>query len=72
MKTRTIRIIDGRYNEQFKVPDGGHITVDGKPYQVHFLDETHFEINGTCYHICQFGKLVIDRGRNVRPHKMEG
>ena len=31
METKTIRIIDGQYNEQFRIPDGGYSTVDGKP-----------------------------------------
>jgi hypothetical protein len=67
---REIRIIDGSYNEKFRVPDGGYITVDGKPYQLHYLDETHFSIKGSgCWHICQFGERVIDRGQDVR--KME-
>lgn len=71
MEARTIRIIDGRYNEQFRVADGGYITVDGEPYQLHYCDETHFRIGSTHYHICQFGERVIDRGRVVRPHTVE-
>ncbi|MDR2668395.1 MAG: hypothetical protein LBC14_00405 [Desulfovibrio sp.] len=66
---REIRIIDGSYNEKFCVPDGGYITVDGTPYQLHYVDETHFSINGTYWNICQFGERVVDRGRDVR--KME-
>lgn len=71
-ETKMIRIIDGQYNEKFRVADGGYINVDGKPYQVHYCDETHFRIGSTHYHICQFGERVIDRGRDVRPHTMEG
>ena len=69
--SRLIRIIDGRYNEQFRVQDGGFITVDGQPYQLRYLDETHFEVCGRCWHICQFGERVIDRGRNVQPNTPE-
>jgi hypothetical protein len=67
MEAKTIRIIDGHYNLQFTVEDGGWITVDGKPHQVHYLDETHFAIGRyrECFHICQFGELSIDRGRIV-------
>lgn len=65
METKMIRIIDGRYNEQFRVEDGGHITVDGKPYQVRYLDETHFQVAGRCFHICEFGERVIDKGQTV-------
>lgn len=68
---KMIRIIDGQYNEKFCVADGGFITVDGKPYQLRYLDETHFETCGRCWHICQFGEQVIDRGRDVQPHTPE-
>jgi hypothetical protein len=44
------------------VEDSGWITVDGKEYQVHYVDETHFRINREYFHICQFGEKVIDRG----------
>lgn len=71
MDSKTIRIIDWRYSEKFRVADGGFITVDGEPYQVHYIDETHFRIGSSYYHICQFGERVIDRGRDVRPHTPE-
>ena len=62
-EARTIRIIDGRYNLQFTVEDGGWITVNGKPYQLEYLDETHFRaVGGRCLHICEFGERVIDQG----------
>lgn len=60
--SRTVRIIDGQYNLKFTVKDQGWITVDGKPYQLHYIDETHFRINRQYFHICQFGATVIDRG----------
>ncbi len=63
--SRKIRIIDGHYNLQFTVDDRGWIVVDGKPYQVHYIDETHFRINRQYFHICQFGETVIDRGSIV-------
>ena len=64
-ENRTIRIIDGNYNLQFTVQDGEWIDVDGKQYQLFYLDETHFQINGKCWHICQFGEKVVDRGSTV-------
>jgi hypothetical protein len=47
------------------VEDGGWLTVDGKPYQVHYLYETHFAIGRyrECFHILQFEELSIERGR---------
>ena len=68
MNTKTIRIIDGRYNLKFTVRDGGQIRAEGKLWTLHYLDETHFrivgpsQVAGICYHICEFGEKVIDRG----------
>ena len=74
METRTIRIIDGRYNPQFTVQDGGCITVDGKLYRLRYCDETHFKAENAetgksagFFHICQFGEKVVDQGREVLP-----
>jgi hypothetical protein len=70
-ESKTIRIIDGRYNPQFTVLDGEYITVDGKLYRLHYVDETHFKTEnvetGRCtfFHICQFGENVIDQGSIV-------
>jgi riboflavin synthase alpha subunit len=73
---KMIRIINGRYEEQFTVPDGGSITVDGVQYRLHYIDETHFQAtnvetgrNANYFHICQFGQLVIDQGQEVLPVK---
>ncbi len=58
---KQIRIIDGCYNELFKVPDGGQIKTiqDGHEtiHTLYYLDETHFRIgkSGRVYHICEFG-----------------
>lgn len=67
-ETKLIRIIDGRYNPKFTVPDGGFITVNGLPYQLRYMDETHFEATGRCFHICQFGEMIIDKGHDVQPY----
>ena len=68
MEPKIIRIIDGRYNLQFTLEDGGCITADGKLYRLQYLDATHFRAvnaetgHGTFFHICQFGERVIDQG----------
>jgi hypothetical protein len=62
---REIRIIDGQYNEYFRVKDGGYILIDGNVYQLHYVDETHFSIGRKYWHICQFGECVIDKGAKV-------
>jgi hypothetical protein len=70
-ESRIIRIIDGQYNLQFTVKDGGWITLDGKPYQVHYIDEAHFRIYREYFHICQFGELVVDTGHDVQKLEKE-
>ena len=71
-EARTIRIIDGHYNLQFEVEDGGWITVDGKPYQLEYLDEPHFKSKGgRCFHICEFGQRVVDQGSIVEKMDMQ-
>jgi len=66
-EARTIRIINGRYKLLFTVQDGESITVDGKTYQLEYLDETHFRAKGgRCWHICEFGERVIDHGSEVK------
>ncbi|MDR2818910.1 MAG: hypothetical protein LBB60_00010 [Desulfovibrio sp.] len=64
-EARIIRIIDGHYNAQFQVEDGGHISIDGNVYQLRYVDETHFSIGGKYWHICEFGECVIDKGAKV-------
>jgi hypothetical protein len=65
-EARIIRIIDGNYNEKFQVEDGGHISIDGSVYQLRYVDETHFSIRDKYWHCCEFGELVVDKGRDVR------
>lgn len=75
-EAKIIRIIDGRYNPHFTVRDGECITVDGKLYRLHYIDETHFRAEnvetgkGDFFHICQFGENVIDQGRIVEKQVM--
>jgi hypothetical protein len=65
-EAREVRIIDGSYIEKFRLPDGGHISIDGEIYQVRYVDETHFAIGSKYWHICQFGELVVDKGHDVQ------
>jgi len=69
---KPIIFIDSHYNELFRIPDGGSIVVtrpDGEEYvaECKFLDETHFEANGSCYHICQFAEIQERNGATVKP-----
>lgn len=70
--TREIRFIDPHYNELFRIPDGGYITVtrpDGEQriHQCQYMDETHVSVSGQCLHICQFAERMEDIGAKVEP-----
>ena len=69
---KEIRFITPDYKELFRIPDGGSIIVarpEGDEYVgvCKLLDETHVEINGECYHICQFAELQERNGAIVTP-----
>jgi len=72
MENKTIRFIDSHYNTLFRIPDKTSITVtypDGHTENkfCKYLDEYHTEINGTCYHICQWAELMEQNGNKCAP-----
>ena len=74
MDEKFIRFIDSRYNELFTIPDGGSIVVttpNGEQYVgvCKYLDETHLDVNGRCYHICEFAEVLERNGSKVEPEK---
>ena len=72
---RLIRFIDSQYREQFAIPDGESIRVTYPPSDgrepaegvVKFLDETHADIKGNCYHICQWAETMERLGATFEP-----
>ena len=78
-ENREIRFIKPDYTELFRIPDGGHIVVThpiGELYpgvqeewvgNCRYLDEAHVNINGECYHICQFAEIQQKIGSVVKP-----
>jgi hypothetical protein len=76
---KEIQFIDPNYKELFRIPDGGRIVVTrpmGEMYpgvqeewvgHCKYLNETHAEINGECYHICQFAEIQQRIGSTVKP-----
>lgn len=63
MGKRKIRFIDSSYNELFKIPDGGHITIhypDGhtENRMCKYIDTYHAYINGRCFHMCEFAEIM--------------
>ena len=74
MSEKMIRFIDTQYNELFKLPDGGSIVVTHPSGEQHigmckYLDETHFDLNGRCYHIHQFSEIQERKGAKVEIEK---
>lgn len=78
-ENKEIRFIAPDYTELFRIPDGGRIVVTrpmGEMYpgvqdewigDCRYMDETHTNINGECYHICQFAEIQARIGAIVKP-----
>lgn len=69
---KQIKFIDSKYNELFKIPDNSSITVtypDGHTENrfCKYIDEYHTEINGVCFHICQWAELMERNGNSCAP-----
>ncbi len=69
---KQIRFIDSHYNELFRIPDGGQIMIttnDGGKIRANckYIDEYHTDIDGRCYHICQWAELNEKNGRTYSP-----
>lgn len=73
---RDIRFIDAFYNDLFKIPDHSNIVItylDGTKRCVpcEYIDDTHTDIDGTAYHICQFAELMMRSGATYAPEHPE-
>lgn len=69
---RGIRFIDSRYNNKFRIPDGGkiRITFPDSTNDVkicRYIDEYHLEIGSNVYHICEFAERTEQNGCLVEP-----
>ena len=66
-----IRFIDSRYNELFRIPDGGAIQVEYPDRtfsaKCEYIDDYHSFISGEVYHICQFAEMLERNGAGCRP-----
>ena len=67
MEQKEIRFIDSSYNELFRIPNLSGITVEYPNGQIEnklcrYMDEYHTEIDGVCYHICQWAELMERNG----------
>ncbi len=60
-----IRFIDSKYNELFRIPDGGYVRItngyDGEEncYKCRYIDDYHFSMGkyNNVFHICQFAEI---------------
>ena len=69
---RGIRFIDSRYNELFRVNDGGEIVItncDGQKFVriCRYIDDYHCEVNDNIYHICEFAEKMENAGFTYEP-----
>ncbi len=66
-----IRFIDVNYNELFRIPNGGTITVEYPDREwsgkCKYIDDYHTLVNGSGYHICQFAEVLLRGGGSCRP-----
>jgi len=70
-----VRFIDSQYREQFTIPSGESIRVTYPPSDgrepaegvVKFMDETHADIKGSCYHMCQWAETMERLGAKFEP-----
>ena len=72
MNEKQIRFIDSRYNELFKLPDGGYIQIDRPDdetlfRQCKFLDEAHVQVGMNVFHICEFAERMEKIGAKYAP-----
>ena len=69
---REIRFIDAFYHDLFKIPDHSNIVIsylDGckRCVPCEYIDDTHVDIDGTAFHICQFAELMMRNGATYEP-----
>ncbi|MDD3222211.1 MAG: hypothetical protein PHG07_07475 [Lachnospiraceae bacterium] len=71
-----IRFIDSRYNEKFRIPDGGKIVITSSNGEKNertcrFIDEYHTEVGNNLFHICEFAELMENNGSSYEPKQNE-
>lgn len=70
----SIRFIDSRYNEKFRIPDGGVIQVTYPErrfsQRCSYIDDYHMQAGHSVYHICQFAEMLERGGGSCRPEPL--
>jgi hypothetical protein len=72
MENKMIRFIDSRYNELFKIPDGGNVVLtsfngEKATCTCHYMGDCHVMIGNNVYHICQFAEIMERNGTVIAP-----
>lgn len=66
-----IRFIDSRYQEQFRIPNGGTIEIEYPDRTLaarcEYIDDYHAYIGSEVYHMCQFAEVMERAGGVFRP-----
>jgi len=71
-ENREIRFINANYEDLFKIPNGGYITItlnNGEQLirQCRFHGECHVEVGNNLYHICEFAEKMERAGNTYEP-----
>lgn len=69
---KQIRFIDGRYNEKFRISDGGVIRITFSTGErvdrtCTYIDDYHVKIGNNVFHICEFAERMEQNGNKVEP-----
>ena len=70
-KDRSIRFITSKYDELFRIPDGGKVKIDYPDRSFvapcEYIDDYHTRIGGEIFHICQFAEMLERVNGKVSP-----
>ena len=69
---KEIRFIDSHYNELFRIPDGGYISITDRngnlsTYKCRYIDSCHLYVGNNGYHICEFAERMEHNEAAYRP-----
>lgn len=72
IERKQIRFIDSRYNEKFRIPDGGTIRItfsNGEKTErtCRYIDDYHVKVGSNVFHICEFAERMEHNGNKVEP-----
>lgn len=77
MKDKTIRFINARYKEEFRIPDGSVVKIEDGQHNVSYMkcqyvDNYHTLLGDDVYHICQLAEFCEKNDLKLSPEKPSG